>query len=104
MPMMWLDEADAMKLAKEQLELGIRMSGMSLMEQKKDYFEQLELIEDTLNKYCNGVEAKKGMKKVSKILNQPVKTIYSMWCINICCLLILKAIPDDDMYGIMKIK
>jgi hypothetical protein len=103
MPMTWLDEADAMKLAKEQLELGIRMSGMSLMEQKKDYFEQLELIEDTLNKYCNPSSEKK-MKKVSKILNKPIDDIYSLWCINICCLLILKAIPDDDMNGIMKIK
>tara|TARA_R110002020_G_scaffold109601_1_gene253553 strand:- start:167 stop:481 length:315 start_codon:yes stop_codon:yes gene_type:complete len=104
MPQMMLDEADAMKLAKEQLELGIRMSGMSLMEQKKDYLEQLEKIEDVMNKYCNGVEAKKGMKKVSKILNHPIDHIYALWCINICCLLILKAIPDDDKNGIMNIK
>ena len=100
MPMMWLNEEDAMKLAKEQLALGLRMSNISLAEQADDYRNQLNIIEDAMNKFCNP-SSKKGLKKVANSCNQSVKHLYTLWCINICCLLILKAIPDDNMFGIM---
>ena len=103
MPMMWLKEQDAMNSAKEQLELGLRMSNISLAEQSDDYKNQLNKIEECMYKYCNP-SSKKGIKKVAKVLGQSVEDLYTIWCINICCLLILKTISDDNMNGIMTIE
>ena len=102
MPMFALEQKDAFVLAKEQLALGLRMSNISLEDQAKDYFDQLNIIEEAMYKYCN-VASKEGFKKVSLVLNHSEEEIYSLWCINICCLLILKKIPDDNMNGITQL-
>ena len=103
MPMMWLKEQDAMNSAREQLELGLRMSNISLSEQSDDYKNQLNKIEECMYKYCNP-SSEEGIKKVAKVCGQSVEHLYGLWCINICCLLILKIIPDDNMNGIMTIE
>ena len=103
MPMMKLEEKDAFKLAKEQLALGLRMCNMSLKDQAKDYFKQLDTIESLMYQHCNPTTPKK-FKKVCQLLGQSEDAVYILWCLNICCLLILKRMSDDNMNGIMRLE
>lgn len=89
-----------MALGKEQIANGLRMSGLGLEEQAKDYLEQLNIIEEQLYKYCNP-SSESGYKKVAKIVGMSPDEMYAMWCVNICSLLIMKKIPNDEMNGIV---
>ncbi len=86
--------------AKEMIALGLRMSNISLDEQAKDYFEQLDIIEDHLHKYCNP-SSKKKLKKVCSLLMKDEDELYATWCLNICALLIMKRINNDEMNGLL---
>ena len=88
-----------MQAGKEQIELGLRISGMSLDEQAKLYFEQLDQIENCLCKHAPFHMDRKTERRVSKALNMSTDKIYMTWCINICSLLIMKKLQNDDMNG-----
>ena len=76
--------------------------GVTLDEQKKDYFEQLDLIEKVLCATSNkGRIDEKTVKKACKLMKKDEDSVYIIWCLNICALLKLKAIKDDNMNGIV---
>lgn len=99
MPQMWLKEADAYKLSKEMIVLGLK-AGHSFNTQTNMYFEQLNKIEEAMFKYCNP-SSEEGMKRVSEILQQSIEKIYTTWCLNICALLVMKVLPNDLMNGLL---
>jgi len=99
MPQMWLKEDDSYKLSKEMIVLGLR-DNVSLTEQSQIYFEQLNKIEEAMYKYCNPT-SKEGMNRVSEMLNESEEKIYTTWCLNICALLIMKVLPNDEMNGLL---
>jgi len=87
------------KLALEMIMEGLK-SKVSKEQQIADYKEQLDNIEETLFLHCNPATAE-GMKTASRILGRSENNLYSIWAIDICALLILKAIPDDNDNGIV---
>ena len=90
----------AMLLGKEQIVEGMRMSNLSIEEQSKDYFQQLDILERTIFKHSKGgLTTKKTLGKVAKELGQSIETLYAMWCVNICSLLVMKKLENDDMNG-----
>ena len=89
-----------MLLGKEQIVEGMRMSNLSIEEQSKDYFQQLDILEQTIFKHSKGgLTTKKTLGKVAKELGQSIETLYAMWCVNICSLLVMKKLENDDMNG-----
>ena len=91
-----------MEKAKEMIVLGMR-HGVSMEEQKKDYKEQMDLMEKTLydearGKMIDELIIKRTMRKlgISKI-----EFFHSTWCLNICALLKMKVIENDENNGIM---
>ena len=80
---------------------GLRM-GVSMEEQKKDYKEQLDLMERT---FCDISQGKmlddKVVEKAAKSLGISKHDFYYFWCVNICALLKMKVIKNDDMNGIL---
>ena len=93
---------DAMALGKEQVANGLRMSGLSLEEQTKDYFKQLDTVEQLYYEHCNP-STEEGFKKVCKIIGMPPDQVYALWCINICSLLVMKKLTNDDMNGVIAV-
>jgi hypothetical protein len=92
----------AMAGGKAQIELGLRVTKMSLEEQSAFYFQQLDCMEAGFCRHArNGEITRKTIVKVAKEMDLSVDKLYSIWCINICSLLIMKKIKDDDMNGIM---
>jgi hypothetical protein len=91
-----------MEAGKEQIVLGLRLSGMSLEEQAKLYLEQLDTIEACLFECCPEYMNRKTARRVSVKLNMSIEKIYTMWSVNICSLLIMKKLKNDDMNGIQK--
>ena len=89
-----------MLLGKEQIAAGMRLSNLSIEEQSKDYFQQLDIVEQAIFKHSKGgVSSKKTAGKVAKELDQSIETLYAIWCVNICSLLIMKKLENDDMNG-----
>ena len=86
LPYMSVKRDDAFAGAKVMLESGLR-HGFSLTEQQQTYIEQLNRIEKFMYQYCNPT-SDKGMNRVSKMMNMSVETVYKLWCLNICALLI----------------
>lgn len=92
---------DMRERANEMIILGMK-HGVTLDEQKKDYFEQLDLIEKVLCATSNkGRIDEKTVKKACKLMKKDEDSVYIIWCLNICALLKLKAIKDDNMNGIV---
>ena len=87
----------AMKSAKDMIVLGLRF-GVSMEQQSNDYKEQLDLIERVLYQY-SGHYTKKNMKKIFKELGIDEDQTYAIWYLNICALLIMKKIPNNNNYG-----
>ena len=95
----------AMTLGKEQIAGGLRLSNLSLEEQAKDYFQQLDIIESCLFKHSKeGMMTNKCKAKVAKELNMSINKLYGLWCVNICSLLIMKKLVNDDMNGVINIE
>ena len=88
---------DVLKNSKDMLKMGL-ITNVSLEEQAQDYFKQLDIIENALFKYCNP-SSKKGLKKVCNILNKSDIELFTLWSLNICALLHLKKLNDDDLNG-----
>jgi len=99
-----LDCDMAMLSAKAQLELGVRMS-MTLKEQAAAYLRQLDLMEASMCRHAKmGDVTRKVLVKVAKDMDMSIDKMYAIWCVNICCLLIMKKLENDDMNGIMRMK
>ena len=65
------------------------------------------LWEDTLNSTCSGKKVtKERIKKTIKRLklNHTVAQWADAWNINICCLLLLKKIENNENYGLLEMK
>ena len=88
---------EAMERGKKMLVLGLK-NGLSLEAQAEIYKSQLDIIEGTMVKYANPT-TEKGMNKVASILNTDLDSIGYLWVANICALLHLKKIQNDDMNG-----
>jgi len=76
---------------------------ISLKEQVEMYKYQLDYIERLMVKYANPT-TDKGMKKVASIMEKDLDWIGSVWSINVCALLKLNEIKNDDMNGILSTK
>ena len=104
MPMGSFPQEFAFKQAKKMLADGIR-NKISLSDQADLYFRQLDVMEKALWKHCNPVSEagvklfSDAMKETLKINSEPALT--ALWTFNICALLIMKKISDDDMNGVM---
>ena len=100
---------DMKKTANEMIIMGLR-NNVSLEEQKKDYKEQLDMIEEVMceiigNKSTqNKKECKKYLNKIAEYIGEPIDDINSLWMLNICALLKLNVIEDDNMNGILVAK
>ena len=95
---------DAMAGGRAQIASGLRRANSSIEEQAEFYLQQLDSIEASFCRHAkNGEITRKVLVKVAKEQNMSIDKMYALWCINICSLLILKKLKDDDMNGIMQI-
>ena len=94
-------EEKMIKNANEMIVLGLK-HGVSLEEQKNDYKEQLDLMEQTL---CDTAQGKMmdadTIDRAAKKMCISIDTFYSMWCLNICALLKMKVIKNDNDNGML---
>jgi len=97
---LYISQADCMIAGREQIAAGLRLSGMSIEEQAKLYFQQLDTIEQCLCDCAPVVMNRKTARRVSAKLNMSIEKIYTMWAVNICSLLIMKKLNDDDKNGL----
>ena len=88
---------EAMEKGKQMLVLGLK-NGLSLEAQAEIYKSQLDIIEGTMVKYANPT-TEKGMNKVASIINRDLDFIGAIWIANVCALLHLKKIQNDNMNG-----
>jgi phage regulator Rha-like protein len=93
-----------MKKANEMILLGMR-HGVSMKQQKADYIEQLDMMEHALFTAANGgLLTKKAILKAAESVGQTADKFYYWWCLDICALIKMKAIKDDNENGIMRIE
>ena len=90
---------EVMKHAHEMI-VSFLKDNMSLKKQVEIYKEQLDYIEGLMVKYANPT-TEEGMEKVASILGKDLHIIGGLWCVNVCALLKLKAIKNDNMNGIL---
>ena len=98
------EEQTVMKLAKEMIAQGLR-DGESLEQQKADYVQQLDKLEQALfNSQKAGFMKHEMYKEACKSVDKMEDTFHALWSLNICALIILKVIKDDDdMNGVMRL-
>jgi len=97
------EEEAVMKFAKDMIVQGLRF-GESLEQQKADYVQQLDVMEQALfDAQKAGWMNYKMFKKACKSVNKMEDTFHSLWSLNICALLILKVIKNDDRNGVLRI-
>ena len=93
-----------MKQANEMILLGMRQ-GVSMKQQKADYIEQLDMMEHALVTAANGgLLTKNAILKAAESVGQTADKFYYWWCLDICALIKMKALKDDNMNGIMRIE
>jgi hypothetical protein len=99
-PIIWEESklSELQNIALEMIKKGLK-SGESLKDQIEIYKKQLERIEKLLCKYCNMNPY--GLEKLEQILQKDRHELHSIWSLNILALLKLKAIPNDNNYGIL---
>ena len=98
------DVAEAMtSMANEMIVLGLE-HGVSMEQQKEDYISQLDVMEEALTSTAEGgLMSGKSINKAMVMLGQTdLQKFYTMWCLNICALLKMKAIKNDNDNGILK--
>ena len=86
-------------MGRKQLRTGVE-AGYSLTNQAGYILKQLEQIEEALFTFANPSSVE-GLEAVSKLFNTTVEEIYSLWVMNVCALLILKKIKNDENNGIL---
>jgi len=99
-------EQEIIKNANEMIIMGLK-NNISLEEQKKDYKEQLDMIEQKLfdmGSTQNKSKVKKGLTNIAKYFNDTIDNIHILWMLNVCALLKLKVIENDNMNGLMTIR
>ena len=90
------------KNANEMILRGIR-GGLGMEQQKKEYKEQLDLMEQTLvdtvqGKMMDGA----SIDRAWVILGlKDRQHFYTLWCLNICALLKMKVIKNDNENGVL---
>lgn len=91
-----------MKDANEMIVLGLQ-NNVSIEQQKKDYLNQLNTMEQALcNTSNNKIMDENTINKAMVICGlKSLDQFNSIWCLNICALLKLKVIEDDYNNGIM---
>jgi hypothetical protein len=94
----------AMKYAREMIANNLRKSE-SMEAQSNRYKKELDLINDALISFerKNGIGCfnKKNVEKICDTFGHSVEDIVCGWCLNICALLILKKIPNDELNGVL---
>ena len=95
-------EAEMMKNATEMIVLGLK-HGVSMEQQKKDYKEQLDLMEQRLCDEARNKIMDEGVidRAMVSLGIESRDYFYSTWCLNICALLKMKVIKDDNENGIL---
>ena len=88
---------EGMERGKQMLVDGLK-GGFSLEDQAETYKSQLDYIEATMVKHANPT-TEKGMNKVASIINRDLDSIGYLWVANVCALLHLKKIQNDNMNG-----
>jgi len=97
---------EIIKNANEMIIMGLR-NNISLEEQKKAYKKQLDMIEQKLfdiGSTQNKSKIEKGLTNIAKYFNSTIDDIHSLWMLNVCALLKLKVIENDDMNGLLTIR
>ena len=99
------DGTETTETANEMIKNGLLM-GLTLKSQIIIYKEQLDIIENCLIKHRQifNKNQKKGKQLIEKQLEQDWDEIYHLWLLNICALLKLKAIPNDEQNGLLIMK
>ena len=84
--------------------LGMRQ-GVSMKQQKADYIEQLDMMEHALVTAANGgLLTKNAILKAAESVGQTADKFYYWWCLDICALIKMKVLKNDNMNGIMRIE
>ena len=78
------------------IELALK-HGVSPQQQIKDYLEDLDKIEQKLVNYSKG-QSIDITKAFEDLYSNPYQ-VMSQWCLNVYCLIKLKALQDDNMNG-----
>ena len=91
-------------LSKKMLEFALRR-GVSLNDQRDTFKKQLDLIEETIHRECAGGRVTDAIleRTCSKCGYSCVEVLAHAWNIQISSLLHLKAIPNDNNNGILRI-
>jgi len=91
-----------MENAKEMIVLGMK-HGVSMEQQKKDYKDQMDLMEKTLFDEAKGKMMDKHIIKraMRKLGISDIEYFCSTWCLNICALLKMKVIENDENNGML---
>jgi hypothetical protein len=89
--------------AREQIKLGLR-NGDSLKEQIKLYKEQLDVFERIFCKYGSNCDEAFDECIDNCATKRNKNEILIWWSVNIACLVIMKAIPNDNMFGSLEIQ
>ena len=95
-------EAKMMESATEMIVLGLK-HGVSMEQQKKDYKEQLDAMEQRLCDFAkNKIMDESVIDRAMVSLGIESRDhFYSAWCLNVCALLKMKVIKDDNENGIL---
>jgi DNA-binding NtrC family response regulator len=89
-----------MEEAKKMIAVGL-LTGESMKEQSAYYKEQLDAIEKALWKH-NRNFTEENLKEIAEELGVSLDTLHSLWCLNVCALLIMGEIKNDDNYGVLQ--
>lgn len=90
--------------ADDMIALGIR-TGVSIEEQKDDYLKQLDLIEKAFNDTAEkdkSINVESAEKAIIMLGFKSLNHCLAIWRLNICALLKMKAIPNDNNNGILE--
>ena len=89
----------SMKKAGEMIVLGLKHV-VSLEQQKKDYKEQLDMMEERLS--VNEINDESVVNRAMLSLGLESRDIfYSAWVLNICALLKMNVIKNDENNGVL---
>ena len=98
-PFISMVDMDFIKNTNDMIVLGLKM-GVSLKQQGIDYKNQMDLMEDTLNRLSNGKElTKKVLKKFCEYFEKRQSELCIVWYMNVIALEKLKVIKNDNMNG-----
>jgi hypothetical protein len=99
---MLISVEQAMKSGREMIKLGLQM-GESMETQKKDYKEQLDIMEQELVD-AFGVVERRTLRDVQRLWGDKFESNLSLWYMDIAALLIMKVIKDDNDNGFLVIE